>query len=822
MIEIAGYEILKKLGGGAGGTVYLAEQCSLRRQVALKVLSTAHFVDDEARNRFLNEAHILCRLSHPCVVEVYDADFAGGAAYIAMQFLERGCLRHELTRLGRLPLERVARIGAEAARGLHHAHLAGVIHRDVKPENLFLGADGAIKVGDFGLARSESKLAPVNTQDGYVVGTPGFISPEVLAGGKVTPAADTWSLGVTLFELAAGSVPALRALQEAQGRSSLEASLPAPSSLLPGVPAEFDAIIGDCLAAAPAGRPSLPVLVKRQERLEQSLSSGGPALAPGTSGSRPGTPSSSQSAGRRLALGFVVSLAVAACLLIARIGMEPSEKRSPVEFPMRQQEVPAPAPGHPAPVAPRVPAPSSTSAGPQPAPIRLITTGSDRARLVFGAPQPAETAYRIFDLDRGGGISLEATAGATSALVAGLHADHAYEVRPAGATGAGRRFRTRPKGESPAVVKLAGPGWGASHVAVARSGERVGVLSAHNDRPGGRVLFFESPDAGQTWSEGRELARAAKLPCAPWLAVARGGFLAAWYAGDETPPRVWSAWRELAGVAWPAPRPILASALPPAIVLGANGLAKAIVALRLATGGVRLQLVELDAVGGEETNRLPGPDQSFLLLAQQTLSDTGQGLVWLCRGEVEPDRKRCHWSASSPEGGRWTPVKPTEADGADAGQVSVLPMARPMLLAHVSPGGVRVLCLPPGGNRFARAALHPPPDFACSSPGLGSGPNLLGLSLIDGGSLAALTSPSLKLYLSENGLSWRAVASTTVLLTAPRSVGLALAAGTAIVALQDEIEGLVVVRQEFNPSRPTDSPPAVTRQSRPARGPSAR
>ncbi len=817
MIEIAGYEFLKKLGGGAGGTVYLAEQCSLRRQVALKVLSTVHFEDEEARNRFLNEAHILCRLSHPCVVDVYDADFAGGTAYIAMQFLERGCLRHELTRLGRLPLERVARIGAEAARGLHHAHQAGVIHRDVKPENLFLGADGAIKVGDFGLARSESKLAPVNTQNGYVVGTPGFIAPEVLAGGKVTPAADTWSLGVTLFELAAGSAPQLRALQEAQARSSLEASLPAPSSLLPGVPAEFDAIVADCLAAAPAGRPSLPVLVKRLERLEQFLGSGCPALAPGTSGNRPGTTSSPRPLGIRLALGLVVSLAVAACLLIARLGMEPAGKGSPAEFSVRQPEAQALAPGHPAPAAPRVPASSSAPAGPRPAPIRLLTTGSDRARLVFGAPQPAGTAYRIFDLDRGGGISLEAAAGATSVLVAGLHADRAYELRPAGNAGAGRRFRTRPKGESPALVKLAGPGWGGSHVAVARSGDRVGVLSSHNDRPGGRVLFFESPDAGQTWSEARELARASSLPSPPWLAVARGGFLAAWYSDGETPPRVWSAWRELAGIAWPAPRPILASALPPAIALGTNGLAKAIVALRLATGGVRLQLVELDAVTGEETNRLPGPDQFFRLLAQQSLTDTGQGLVWLCRGEIEPNRKRCHWSASDPTGGTWTPVKPTEADGADAGQVSVLPMARPVLLTHVAPGGVRVLCLAPGGDRFIRAALHPSPDFACSVPGLGSAEGLLGLAMIDGGSLAALTRPALKLYLSEDGLSWRAAASTKVLLTAPRSIGLTLTAGVAIVAVEDEIEGLVVVRQEFNPRRPVDSPPTATRRPRPAR-----
>jgi hypothetical protein len=328
------------------------------------------------------------------------------------------------------------------------------------------------------------------------------------------------------------------------------------------------------------------------------------------------------------------------------------------------------------------------------------------------------------------------------------------------------------------------------------------VLAAHNDRPGSRVLFFESLDAGQTWSEARELARAPRLPATPWLVVARGGFLAAWYAGLEAAPRVWSAWRELDGGSWSTPRPILASACAPALVLDARGTGKALVSVRLAKGGVRLQLVEFGAVDGVETRRLPGPEQSFGMLGQQCLADTGNGLVWLCRVPVGPNRKRCYWSSCGPDGDKWTAVKPVEAEGDDGGHLSVLPEGRPVVLAHESPGGVRVLCQLPRGAGFIRASLLPPPNWACSTPGLGSGGSTLGLALLDGGPMTSLVSPTLRLYLSEDGLNWRSAASSRVLLTSPRSLGLVLLESAAIVALQDELEGLIVVRQELAAAGP--------------------
>lgn len=192
--DIPDFELLSVLGGGGMGTVYLARQLSLGREVAVKVVAadTGGTLPDEART--------VARLHHPGTVQVFAAGGDGRAAWFAMELVGgESADRHAFS-----SQEEVARLGAAAAEALSYAHRCGILHRDVKPSNLFVGADGRVKLGDFGLACLAAEGAADRS------GTKRYMAPETLSGGRATEAADQYSLGVTLRELAArqgGAVP---------------------------------------------------------------------------------------------------------------------------------------------------------------------------------------------------------------------------------------------------------------------------------------------------------------------------------------------------------------------------------------------------------------------------------------------------------------------------------------------------------------------------------------------------------------------------------------------------------------------------------------
>jgi serine/threonine-protein kinase len=244
------YDIERELGRGGMAQVYLARDRELDRQVALKVLAAHLGGDDEFRRRFLREARLAGRLSHPNVVGVYDAGESEGRPYIVMEYVPG----RTLAECGRLSPDRVAELGRQACAGLQHAHDAGLVHRDVKPGNLLLREDGVLKIADFGIARAAEMTR--QTQAGTILGTAAYLAPEQIAGEDATRASDLYSLGSVLYELLTGRPPyVFESLAELAAQQAEGAIVPV-RDLEPSASLELEAAVMHALARDPRFRPA--------------------------------------------------------------------------------------------------------------------------------------------------------------------------------------------------------------------------------------------------------------------------------------------------------------------------------------------------------------------------------------------------------------------------------------------------------------------------------------------------------------------------------------------------------------------------------------
>ena len=200
------YELTELVGTGGMSSVYKAHDTLLERNVALKILHDHYSDDDEFVERFRREARAAAQLSHPNIVTVIDRGEAAGRQFIVFEYIDGENLKELLVRSGRLPVERALELALQVARGLAFAHEHGLIHRDVKPQNVLLNGDGKAKVTDFGIARSLDVEHGV-TQTGTVLGTSNYIAPEQASGQPVGAQTDVYALGVVIYELLAGDVP---------------------------------------------------------------------------------------------------------------------------------------------------------------------------------------------------------------------------------------------------------------------------------------------------------------------------------------------------------------------------------------------------------------------------------------------------------------------------------------------------------------------------------------------------------------------------------------------------------------------------------------
>ena len=245
---IGRYRVLKKLGQGGMGAVYLGFDVKLGRRVALKVMLPQHAADPESRERFLREARAVAMVRSDHVVTIFDVGEERGVAFIAMEYLLGSPLDLYLRANGELPLAQVLRIARETAVGLAAAHDLGLIHRDIKPGNIWLEAPkGRVKILDFGLARAQHEETQLTTS-GLVVGTPAFMSPEQARGLKLDGRSDLFSLGVMLYRLITGKLPFDGSTTMAV-LTSLAVDDPTPvRQVKPEVPPEFEAVISKLLA----------------------------------------------------------------------------------------------------------------------------------------------------------------------------------------------------------------------------------------------------------------------------------------------------------------------------------------------------------------------------------------------------------------------------------------------------------------------------------------------------------------------------------------------------------------------------------------------
>ncbi|MFZ5723913.1 MAG: protein kinase domain-containing protein [Pseudomonadota bacterium] len=203
-MNIPGYKIVRELGRGGMATVYLAEQEKFERQVALKVMSPSLNTDPSFKERFIREAKLVAKLSHPNIVAVYDVGEHAGQVYMAMEYHTGGDLKARI-REGMTPLNAVS-VTAGIARALEFAHSKGVIHRDIKPDNILFRNDGSAVLTDFGIAKQGDAQTQF-TQMGMVAGTPKYMSPEQARGLPLDAESDLYSLGVVLYEMLTGDVP---------------------------------------------------------------------------------------------------------------------------------------------------------------------------------------------------------------------------------------------------------------------------------------------------------------------------------------------------------------------------------------------------------------------------------------------------------------------------------------------------------------------------------------------------------------------------------------------------------------------------------------
>ena len=249
------YRILKVLGKGGMGMVFKADDPSLKRTVALKIMLPEIASRGAAKERFLREAQAAAQLEHDHIISIFRVGEDRGIPYIAMSFLKGMNLDDWLKQKRPLAMPQILRIGREVAKGLAAAHERGLIHRDIKPANLWLDAatKGRIKILDFGLARAEKEDTAL-TRSGQIVGTPQYMSPEQAAGKKVDGRSDVFSLGVLLYRLCTGVMPFRGDNVMAVLTALATVDPPAAESLNPEVPHAFSDLIGRLLRKNPDER----------------------------------------------------------------------------------------------------------------------------------------------------------------------------------------------------------------------------------------------------------------------------------------------------------------------------------------------------------------------------------------------------------------------------------------------------------------------------------------------------------------------------------------------------------------------------------------
>ena len=245
------YLVRRRIGVGATGAVYLAEDLAHRRTVAIKVLHDWFTEDDEQVERFRHEAWTASGLHHPHIVSVYESGGWSGDPYIAMEYVAGRSLKSLIREAAPLVPGRAGDLTAQLLRAVRYIHARGIIHRDLKPANAIVATGGQLKLTDFGIARQRERDI---TQTGVVIGTVQYLSPEQIEGEPASVASDLYSIGVTLYELLTGQVPFNGDTIAAVLRAHVQERPTPPSALNPAVSSQLDSVVIRALDKNPQRR----------------------------------------------------------------------------------------------------------------------------------------------------------------------------------------------------------------------------------------------------------------------------------------------------------------------------------------------------------------------------------------------------------------------------------------------------------------------------------------------------------------------------------------------------------------------------------------
>jgi serine/threonine-protein kinase len=246
------YRVDAPIASGGMSTVYRGLDIRLDRPVALKVMDSRYAGDHQFLTRFQREARAVARLKDPGLVAVYDQGIDGQHPFLVMELVDGGTLRELLRERGPMPPHAVAAVLGPLLGGLAVAHRAGLVHRDVKPENVLISDDGEVKIADFGLVRAVAEAGITSTS--VILGTAAYLSPEQVGTGNAGPRSDVYAIGILTYELLTGVTPFTGDTALSVAYRRMDNDVPPPSTVIGGVPSQFDEFVLRATARDPAGR----------------------------------------------------------------------------------------------------------------------------------------------------------------------------------------------------------------------------------------------------------------------------------------------------------------------------------------------------------------------------------------------------------------------------------------------------------------------------------------------------------------------------------------------------------------------------------------